>query len=135
MICKRVRDYCCEDPSLIENYELAVNDTTTKWEIHHRLEIQGGRILSGKELDELGLYLHRPASELIFMTPSDHRKLHGQKENKKPETSRKRGEKNKSGLGWNKKKKYKNSAGEIVYMRPCDVVKYHKDWIKIEDEQ
>ena len=30
------KKFCCEDPSLIENYALAVADTTQTWDCHHR---------------------------------------------------------------------------------------------------
>ena len=63
---------CCEDLSLIENYELAINDTTQTWECHHRR----GTIYSGKDLKEIGKYYNRPAAELIFLTPFAHRSLH-----------------------------------------------------------
>jgi len=69
-----VKSYCCEDISLIENYDKAINDTTQKWDCHHRLEIDMN--LSYKELKESGLYLNRPASELIFLTHSEHQRIH-----------------------------------------------------------
>ena len=36
MISESYKKYCCEDPSLIENYDKAIADTTQTWEIHHR---------------------------------------------------------------------------------------------------
>ena len=75
MICERtIKDYCCEDPHLIENYNDAINDKTQTWDCHHRLEIDLDK--TAKELEELGLYWNRPASELIFLTASEHSKLH-----------------------------------------------------------
>lgn len=71
-----VHRYCCEDPSLIENYNEAVTDITQVWDLHHRLEIQGDKKVSIKELKTAGLYYHRPAIELIFLTHSEHLKLH-----------------------------------------------------------
>ena len=71
---KRANYYCCEDISLIENYEKAVNDSN-KWHCHHRREIDDN--LTQKQLKAMGLYLNRPASELIFLTVGEHRKLHG----------------------------------------------------------
>ena len=71
-----VKKYCCEDIRLIENYELAVNDETQTWACHHRLEIQDGKSVYVKELKENNLYFHRPASELIFLTNFEHKKLH-----------------------------------------------------------
>lgn len=66
------KQYCSEDISLIENYELAIADTTQTWEIHHRR----GTIYSSKDLKEIGEYYNRPAAELIFLTLSAHRQLH-----------------------------------------------------------
>ena len=74
MIPIRAKDYCCEDISLIENYEQALNDQTQVWDCHHRLEIELG--LSAAELIKQGLYWNRPASELIFLTKSEHMSLH-----------------------------------------------------------
>ena len=69
---KYAKSYCCEELSLIENYELAIADTTQMWEIHHRR----GTIYSKKDLKEIGEYYNRPAIELIFLTPTAHRRLH-----------------------------------------------------------
>ena len=71
---KRFKKYCCEDISLIENYEKAVNDKTQTWCCHHKLEIE--LLKKPSELKEMGLYFDRPASELIFLTRSEHIKLH-----------------------------------------------------------
>ena len=70
------KSYCCEDLSLIENYELAINDTTQTWECHHRCEVLPGERFSTNDLKKFGLYYNRPAAELIFLTPSAHRRLH-----------------------------------------------------------
>lgn len=68
--------YCCDNISLIENYEQAVKDKQI-WDCHHRLEVQNGhRIYTGKELIEAELCWNRPASELIFLTKSEHSKIH-----------------------------------------------------------
>ena len=79
MIPKNSKRYCCEDISLIENYEQALNDQTQIWHCHHRLETELG--LSSKELIEFGVYFNRPASELIFMPPEEHLELHNKGEN------------------------------------------------------
>ena len=75
---KGVKRFCCEDISTIENYELAVADTKRVWCCHHRLEYNEstGKFTLSFVLKKRGLYYHRPASELIFMTLSDHRALH-----------------------------------------------------------
>ena len=73
MICEETaKKYCCDDFSLIQNYELAVNDTTQTWDCHHRRE----SIYSAKDLIEIGEYWKRPAAELIFLTKAEHNSLH-----------------------------------------------------------
>lgn len=73
----------CRHPELIENYDKAIADTTQTWECHHRLETHnsdGERRsvdLSTKELIALDMYYDRPPEELIFLTKSEHRRLHG----------------------------------------------------------
>ena len=71
-----IKKFCCEDPSLIENYDKAIADTTQIWECHHRGEVLLCGRFSRDDLKKFGLYYHRPASELIFLTPSAHRQLH-----------------------------------------------------------
>ena len=73
---KSAKKYCCEDLSLIENYELAVNDTTQTWDCHHRGEILPCGRFSRDDLKKFGLYYKRPASELIFLTKAEHNRLH-----------------------------------------------------------
>lgn len=70
----RLHLFCCEDISLIENYEKAKNDDTQIWDCHHRLETDLG--LSKKQLKDKNLYYNRPASELIFLTHGEHSHLH-----------------------------------------------------------
>ena len=68
-----------EEIEQIENYELAKKDNFDGWDIHHRLECveTGGEVnRTAKELQDLGLYYNRPASELIFLTKSEHTSLH-----------------------------------------------------------
>ena len=69
---KRAIKYCKNDISLIENYDKAIADTTQVWHCHHRRET----IYSRSGLIEIGEYYNRPAEELIFLTPTDHRRLH-----------------------------------------------------------
>lgn len=84
MIAKNIKYLCCEDPSLIENYDEAVADTDRMWVCHHRLELDedGHRLNTARELKKKGLYTHRPANELIFLTKEDHWKLHMNEEQK-----------------------------------------------------
>lgn len=67
----KVKLYCREDISLIENYEEAIN-SSEKWECHHKL----GLNKSKQELISMNLYYDRPASELMFIKQGEHRALH-----------------------------------------------------------
>ena len=70
--------FCSEDISLIENYQAAISDEKRTWDIHHRRECdsEGRTLFTHKQLKEMGLYFSRPASELIFVTRSMHKKAH-----------------------------------------------------------
>ena len=70
---RRVREYCCEDPSKIQNHDKASADKTTNYEIHHLLEDDG---YTADQLKAMGRYYSRPAIELIFLTKSEHIKRH-----------------------------------------------------------
>ena len=69
---KNVKKFCKDDFSLIENYDKAITDKTQVWDCHHRRET----IYSAKELIDIGEYYNRPACELIFLTKSEHTRLH-----------------------------------------------------------
>lgn len=66
---RMAKKFCCEDISLIENYDIAVADKTQIWLCHHRNGVN-------RDLKSEGIYLKRPASELIFMTREEHSSLH-----------------------------------------------------------
>ena len=72
----------CKDYENIENYQKAKTDNFVGWHCHHRLETHnsdGERRLvdiTVAELQALGMYYHRPSSELIFLTESEHNSLH-----------------------------------------------------------
>lgn len=76
-IFKRAIDYCCEDISLIENYDAMINDDSgDMWCIHHKLEINTDYRNSTEDLKMMGLYYNRPACELIFLKQKDHASMH-----------------------------------------------------------
>ena len=86
MITKYINDVkrVCEDYTNIENYEDAMADNSQVWELHHRREtnnLETGEIIFGgvkrKQLIAMGLYYHRPAEELIFLTRKEHNRIHG----------------------------------------------------------
>ena len=68
----------CKDYEKIENYDKAKKDNFKGWHCHHRLETHtsdGERRLVDigyEELQALGMYYHRPAEELIFLTSREH---------------------------------------------------------------
>lgn len=74
----KLKRYCKDDLSLIENYSLAKRDNFTGWQIHHRLEftLDGERARTSDELIRMGMYYSRPYFELIFLSTRDHRRLH-----------------------------------------------------------
>ena len=74
---KNAKKYCKDDISKIENYEEAINSSET-WECHHRLEftLNGEPAKTKEELIRLKMYWKRPYFELIFLSPSEHAKLH-----------------------------------------------------------
>lgn len=78
--------YCIpEQIEQIENYGLAKESNFNGWHIHHRLETHNSdgekRLvnLSREELIALDMYYNRPANELVFLTKSEHAKLHKMK--------------------------------------------------------
>lgn len=74
MISNYQKRYCCEDMSLIENYDKAIKDETQVWDCHHRKETDEN--LTRSQLIKMGLYYKRPANELIYITHADHIALH-----------------------------------------------------------
>ena len=72
--------YCWREGErkLIENYDKAVADNFKGWMLHHRLEctIDGEYALSVKDLKRMNMYYNRPYFELIYLTNSEHSKLH-----------------------------------------------------------
>lgn len=70
-----IKRYCSEPIELIENYDKAVADTTQTWHLHHRWETDFS--YSMEELKGMGEYYGVTADKLIFLTPSEHSKLHG----------------------------------------------------------
>lgn len=71
-----IKKYCCEDISLIENYDKAIKDKTQTWHCHHKAEILPCGRFTTNDLKKFNLYYDRPANELIFLTRSIHRSLH-----------------------------------------------------------
>lgn len=73
---QRAYAYCIEDISKIENYELAKSDNSHIWVCHHKLEIHEDYNNTREEMIKMGIYYHRPASELIFLSRNEHHSIH-----------------------------------------------------------
>lgn len=69
----------CKEYWLIENYDKALADNFNGWHCHHRLELHpdGSIRFTRDGLINADLYVNRPPQELIFLTSSEHSKLHG----------------------------------------------------------
>lgn len=74
----QAQKYCRDDLSKIENYDKAIADTTQTWHLHHRLELtlDGEFALTPEQLKLHDMYYNRPYYELIFLTRTEHRRLH-----------------------------------------------------------
>lgn len=77
MISVEASHYCRESLEAIEGYERAVS-SSEQWDLHHRLEVSpdGKPVYTRKQLRQLDLLYHRPASELIFLPHGEHMALH-----------------------------------------------------------
>lgn len=75
---RQAHKFCRDDISKIENYEEAMNDKTQTWHCHHILELtlDGEFALSREQLKMHDMYYNRPYYELIFLTPTEHRRIH-----------------------------------------------------------
>lgn len=81
MIAAKAYKYCCEDLSLVENYDKAIADKENTWHVHHRDEIRvlpSGMVVrrSIQDLVDAGRYYQCPANELIFVTKELHNTIH-----------------------------------------------------------
>ena len=102
---KEARKYCKDDISKIENYELAIADTTRTWQCHHIL----GEILTRQQLLEHDFYYDVPPCMLKFVTKAEHNRLH--KKGKHPsEESRKKMSEAKKGKHPSEESRKKMSA-------------------------
>lgn len=75
---KNVKRYC-KEYWLIENYDQAMADNLQVWHCHHRKEISLN--MNSRQLKENELYFNVHYSELIFLTPEEHHRLHAEGEN------------------------------------------------------
>lgn len=85
--------FCKDDISLIENYDIAMNDTKQTWHCHHRTEIWWN--CTRVELIKNECYYNRKACELIFLTKADHARIHKKGKSLTSEHSKKISESNK----------------------------------------
>lgn len=71
MISTYANVYCSEDVSRIKNFKAALKDKKRKWVCFHRNHISGVGYMTRKALISAGLWLDRPARELIFLKRED----------------------------------------------------------------
>lgn len=104
MISDHIKLFCCEDISKIENYDKAIADKNHIWHCHHRFETFWWFNTSMDALKKAGMYYHRPANELIFLTLEEHSRIHA------------RG--NKYTLGWKPSDETRKKMSESAKRRP-----------------
>lgn len=104
-------EYSCTNIELVENYELAKADNFKDWHCHHRLETHNSdgekRLvsISMEELKALGIYYNRSPEELIFLTKSNHSRLHASMQVHSEEERKRISESKKGKPTWVKGKK------------------------------
>lgn len=93
-----------EEQHLIENYELAKADNFKGWVLHHRLEfdLEGNGVHTPESLNRLGMYYNRPYFELIYLTRSEHNRIHRFNKKASLETKNKQREARLGKSPWNK---------------------------------
>lgn len=134
-ICAVAYAYCKDEPSEIENYELAKADNFEGWVIHHRDEIKvlpsGIKVIrTSEDLIESGRYFHCPANELIFMKRNAHLKLHS---NNMSDTHKLNISKGVAGhKATNKVKCAMSDTGKLHKGQHWKVVNGHRVWYKDE---
>lgn len=69
----RYKRFCPKDYKKIENYQIAVSSKES-YHCHHKKEITLG--LSSKQLIERNEYFDVPPEDLIFLTESEHLRIH-----------------------------------------------------------
>ena len=128
----------CKNYQDIENYDKALADNFKGWQCHHRLETHtsdGKRRDVDFTVDELlalGMYLYRPASELIFLTSREHASLHQKGKHFSEETKNKMSEakKNMSEETKNKMSEAKKNMSEKTKKKMSEAHKGKNIWIK-----
>ena len=116
---KQSKKFCKDDITEIENYELAINDTSHIWHCHHRRE----SIYTRDGLKEIGEYFHRPACELVFLSPSEHAKLHFTGKNNKGDNNPMYGKKH--------TEETKKKISKRAFKKP--ILQYTKDGVFIKE--
>ena len=116
---KTVKRICCEDISLIENYNQAIADETQIWVCHHRLGTDLN--MTRDQLVKEDKYWNVPASELIFLTYDAHNKLHRCGKKQSIETINKRVDKLKGQKRTEEQKKKISDAHKGI--KPSDEAK------------
>lgn len=97
MISINCYSYCRDDISKIKNYDLAIADEDHVWDCHHVNELT----FTANELIKMNMYYQRPADELVFLSKSEHKRLHCTVCAGHAEMYKKISEANKGKMPWN----------------------------------
>lgn len=133
MIClEKAKQYCRENITKIKNYDLAIADNTQMWDCHHI----NGLTFTRKELKKMKMYFHRPANELIFLTKTEHKKLHnGTKEFKQKISEAQKGNTYKKGITCSEfGEKFKKHFG-ITKIDDKKLYKKEHEWYRLHNKR
>lgn len=121
---KGVKSICKDDISKIENYEVAVNDSTHSWDCHHRLELTLNCEFAHtvEELKRMGMYYNRPYFELIFLRHDEHTRLHGKSNSPQVMEFRRKGQISNEGQKWTEEQKIKLKGRKPHNKRRCFIL-------------
>ena len=112
-------EYCRDDIAKIENYYKAAADNTQLWDCHHRDEVKvlpsGITVVrSRQDLIDNVRYYNCPANELIFLTHSEHQRLHNKGMHHSVETRKKISESQKGKKGSHHSKDTRKKISESM---------------------
>lgn len=134
----RTYGHICDNIENVENYEKAKADNFEGWICHHRLETHFSdgierpkdAQISQKELIILGIYYHRPAEELIFLTTKEHQNAHFRGKHHSEETKEKLSEARKGKYMGEDNPMYGKHHTEKSRKKMSDARKGKPTWIK-----
>lgn len=123
----QARKYCREDITLIKNYAEAIADATQTWICHHR-NAEPFTGFCTKDLKKMNMYYQRPASELMFVTRSEHKTIHNKGTTQSEETRKKLSNSHRGKASPFKGKHHsEESRKKLSESHTCKVGKHHSE--------